>query len=297
MRTRLAIAMSTLLVLLVIGLAVLARPSLRAVSVHTAASGTPVSLIHLPLVAGGSGLTSTPREPSPTPANNTPRILVFSKTAGFRHDSIPDAIAVIKELGARNNFMVDATEDAGAFTDANLTQYDAVVFLMTTGDILNSAQQAAFERYIRAGNGYAGVHSASDTEYDWPWYGQLVGAYFRSHPAIQRATINVEDRDHASTKGLPEQWERNDEWYNFRSNPREQVNVLASLDESTYSGGDMGDHPIAWYHEFDGGRAWYTGGGHTKESYREPLFQQHILGGIHYAAGIATTPNPSPPAE
>lgn len=297
MRTRLAITTATLLGLLMIGLLVLTHAPSQAVTEQNAATGTSVSILHLPLLAHGAGSTQAPIEPTPTPSNSTPRILVFSKTTGFRHDSIPDAIAAIKALGAQNSFTVDATEEAGVFTDANLAQYDAVVFLMTTGDILDNAQQAAFERYIRAGNGYAGVHSASDMEYDWPWYGRLVGAYFRNHPAIQQATINVEDRDHASTKGLPEQWERNDEWYNFRSNPRDRVKVLASLDETTYSGGDMGDHPIAWYHEFDGGRAWYTGGGHTKESYREPLFQQHILGGIRYAAGIITTPNPSPSAE
>ncbi len=213
------------------------------------------------------------------------RILVFSKTAGFRHSSIPNGIAAIQQLGAQNNFEVVATEDSSVFDDTSLAQFRAVVFLLTTGDVLNAGQQAAFERYIQAGNGYVGVHSASDTEYSWPWYGGLVGAYFSSHPAIQTATIHVEDLNHPSTSPLPAEWVRNDEWYNFRTNPRSNVNVLAVLDEKTYSGGTMGnDHPIAWYHEYDGGRAWYTAGGHTSASYSELLFLRHLLGGIQYAA-------------
>ncbi len=215
------------------------------------------------------------------------RVLVFSKTAGFRHDSIPDGIAAIRQLGQQNSFDIDATEDAAAFTDANLARYQTVIFLSTTGDILNDTQQAAFERYIRGGGGFAGVHSATDTEYDWAWYGGLVGAYFQSHPAIQRASIRIADSSHPSTAGLPAAWERNDEWYNFRLNPRGRVKTLATLDETTYQGGSMGaDHPIAWCQLYDGGRAWYTAGGHTRESYAEPLFRQHLLGGIQFTARI-----------
>lgn len=221
------------------------------------------------------------------------KVLVFSKTAGFRHDSIPAAIKALKDLGARHNFIVDATEDANAFSDANLTLYKAVVFLLTTGDALNESQQGAFERYIRAGKGYVGIHSASDTEYNWPWYGGLVGAYFDSHPAIQRATIHLENRNHTSTARLPNPWVRTDEWYNFRVNPRASVQVLARLDESTYSGGTMVDHPIAWYHTYDGGRAWYTAGGHTSESYSEPEFLEHLRGGIEYAAAASSSTAPA----
>ncbi|WP_255372155.1 ThuA domain-containing protein [Cellulosimicrobium sp. CUA-896] len=176
-------------------------------------------------------------------------VLVFSKTAGFRHGSIPAGIAAIQQLGADNGFSVTATEDAGAFTDDNLAQYEAVVWLSTTGDVLNDDQQAAFERYVQNGGGYAGVHAASDTEYDWPWYGELVGAYFNSHPQNQDATIKVEDQVHESTAHLPARWDRYDEWYNFRTNPRDTVHVLASLDESSYDAGSgaMGaDHPTAW---------------------------------------------------
>jgi cytochrome c len=215
------------------------------------------------------------------------KVLVFSKTAAFRHSSIPNGIAMIRSLGQTNNFSVDATESASMFTDETLSQYAVVVFLCTTGDILDDAQQSAFERFIRKGSGYVGIHSASDTEYGWPWYGNLVGAYFRSHPAIQTATVVVTDPAHPSTAELPVKWVRNDEWYNFQSNPRGRVHVLASLDENSYSPGSgaMGfDHPIAWCHEFEGGRSWYTGGGHTEQSYAEPLFRKHVLGGILWAA-------------
>lgn len=222
------------------------------------------------------------------------RILVFWKTAGFEHTSIETAKKAIAALGAANNFAVDDTNNAQAFTDSNLAQYQAVVFLMTTGDVLDDVQQAAFERYIRAGGGFAGIHSASDTEFDWPWYGGLVGAYFKAHPPRTRtAAMVLENRTHPSTAHMPEVWSYREEWYTFRSNPRSKVNVLARLDESSYltttadiSTYGMGDHPIAWFHEYDGGRAWYTGAGHREDTYGEPLFRQHILGGIRYAAGV-----------
>jgi type 1 glutamine amidotransferase len=231
-------------------------------------------------VAGGARTAST----------DPPRILVFSKTAAFRHDSIPAALAAVSELAIANGIVVDATEDSAAFNPERLRRYDAVVFLMTTGDVLDDAQQRAFERFFRAGGGYVGIHSAADTEYGWPWYGQLLGTRFRNHPQIQRGTITVSRRNHPSTAGLPRRWTRTDEWYNFASKLSPSVRVLARLDESTYAPGDgaMGaNHPIAWFHEFQGGRAWYTGGGHTKESYREPLFRRHLIGGIRYAAGLS----------
>ena len=215
-------------------------------------------------------------------------VLVFSKTTAFRHDSIPQGIAAIRDLAADHDFAVDSTEDAARFTDAELRRYRVVVFLSTTGEILDSGQKAAFERFIRSGGGFVGIHSGSDTEYRWAWYGRLAGAYFASHPEIQRATVRIEDPDQVSTKDLPRSWERTDEWYNFRSNPRGNLHVLAVLDESTYSGGKMGaDHPIAWCQQIDGGRSWYTAMGHTSESYAEPLFRLHLLGGIETAAGTA----------
>jgi len=162
-----------------------------------------------------------------------------------------------------------------------------VIFLSTTGTILDDGQKAVFQRYIESGNGYVGIHSATDTEYDWAWYGGLVGTFFRDHPSIQPASIQIEDPNHPSTASLSQPWQRTDEWYNFQTNPRGSVHVLATMDESSYEGGDMGDHPIAWCHDVaGGGRSWYTALGHTEESYSEPLFRQHLLGGIMTSAGV-----------
>jgi type 1 glutamine amidotransferase len=227
---------------------------------------------------------ATPPAASPAPAEGF-AVLVFSRTAGFRHDSIPAGLAALEELAGRSGFTVVATEDPAQFTEGSLAPYAAVVWLSTTGDVLDAEQQFAFERYIQDGGGFVGIHAAADTEYDWPWYGGLVGAYFASHPPVQPGTVRIADAAHPSTSGLPSMWSRTDEWYDFRSNPRSSVHVLATLDESTYRGGAMGaDHPIAWCHEYDGGRAWYTGLGHTVESYREAEFLDHLLGGIRYAA-------------
>ncbi|HEY8833874.1 MAG TPA: ThuA domain-containing protein [Gemmatimonadaceae bacterium] len=217
-----------------------------------------------------------------------PRVLVFSKTAGFRHSSIGVGRAAIRKLGQENGFAVDTTEDAGAFTSKNLARYRAVVFLNTTGDVLDAAQQDVFERYIQAGGGYVGVHSATDTEYDWPWYGRLAGAWFNGHPGnpnVRKATYRVLDKNHPSTAGFPDTLVREDEFYNFKSiDPT--IHVLIEIDEKSYEGGTNGDHhPMSWYHDFDGGRAWYTNMGHTEATYSEPLFLQHLLGGLRYAMG------------
>ena len=210
------------------------------------------------------------------------KILVFTKTSEFRHTSIAKGVETLAALGQANNFEVVQTENGGDFNVNNLQQYQAVVFLSTTGDVLNDTQQTAFENYIRSGGSFMGIHAATDTEYDWPWYGQLVGAYFDGHPNIQPATINVVDSSHASTSQLPNPWNRTDEWYNFRDiNPN--INVLLNLDESSYDGGTNGDnHPHAWYHTFDGGKSFYTAGGHSDANFDEPDFQLHLLGGILY---------------
>lgn len=214
------------------------------------------------------------------------RLLVFTRTLGFRHASIPAAIAAVQVLGAYNDFSVEATEDARAFTDANLSRFAAVLFLNTTGDVLDSVEQAAFQRYIEAGHGFAGVHSASDTEYGWPWYHALLGATFKAHPAIQQATVEIVDTAHASTLGVPTPWVRTDEWYNLTAQPA-GVTVLAVVAESTYSGGTMGpSHPVSWFHTYDGGRGWYTAMGHTACSYAERPFLEHLAGGIEWAAGV-----------
>ncbi|MGV3502702.1 MAG: ThuA domain-containing protein [Adhaeribacter sp.] len=215
------------------------------------------------------------------------KVLVFSKTAGFRHtEGIPAGIKAIRQLGAEHKFAVEATEDAQAFTAENLKQFGAVIFLSTTGDVLNEAQQQAFEQYIRAGGGFVGIHAATDTEYGWPWYGQLVGAYFGSHPpGQQEALFEVVDPKHISTQHLPATFRKTDELYNFKW-IAENLQVLIRIDENSYQGGRNGDHhPFSWYQAFEGGRSFYTAMGHDAKTFAEPLFLKHLLGGIAYALG------------
>lgn len=214
------------------------------------------------------------------------KILVFSKTTGFRHNSAIEAgKKTILQLGIKNNFHVDTTENADVFTTDNLKQYAAVVFLCTTGNVLNDQQQQAFEQFIRSGGGFVGLHSAADTEYDWPWYGELNGAYFKSHPKQQEAVFNVVDQNNIATAHLPKVWKRFDELYNFKWIGTD-LHVLISIDENSYAGGENGEnHPMSWYHNFDGGRAFYTALGHDNRSYEDPLYVKHILGGIQYAMG------------
>jgi cytochrome c len=211
------------------------------------------------------------------------RILVFSKTKGYRHESIEDGKKALIELGKKNEIVVDTTEDAAQFNEDNLKKYKAVVFLSTTMDVLDPVQQADFKRFIQAGGGYVGIHAAADTEYEWHWYGKLVGAYFKSHPQIQEAKLKKVGEFEANA--IPDTWTRTDEWYNYKS-ISDKINVIYNLDESSYKGGENGEnHPIAWYQEFDGGRSFYTGLGHTKESYVDSLFLDHVLQGIQYAMG------------
>jgi len=216
-----------------------------------------------------------------------PKVLVFSKTMGFKHASIPAGIAAIQKLGTENGFEVDTTKNAELFNEENLQQYSSIIFLSTTMNVLDASQEAAFERYIQAGGGYVGIHAASDTEYDWGWYTKLVGAQFLSHPSgTPQANFIIKDNSFIATQHLKDSvWQRTDELYNYKNiNP--DVNVLMTLDESTYEGGVNGDfHPISWYHDYDGGRAFYTGGGHTDESFQEEDFLKHLLGGIQYAIG------------
>ncbi|MFT3680131.1 MAG: ThuA domain-containing protein [Ferruginibacter sp.] len=214
-----------------------------------------------------------------------PRILVFSKTAGYYHQSIPKGIVTIQKLGAENNFVIDTTSNAAYFNDDNLSKYAAVIFLNTTGKFFNDSQRVALERYMQAGGGFAGIHAAADAEYEWPWYNKLVGAYFLSHPEQQEAELHIKDAHHLATRTLPPVWKRKDEWYNFKQ-VVPGIKILITVDEKTYTGGKNGDvHPIAWYHAVEAGRSFYTALGHTTESYDESIFQQHLLGGIQYVIG------------
>jgi type 1 glutamine amidotransferase len=213
-----------------------------------------------------------------------PRALIFSKTAGFRHDSIPTAVAALQRVAEEQGMHADATEDAAAFTPQNLARYRVVIFASTTGDVLDAAQQKAMQDFVDGGGGFMGVHSAADTEYDWPWYGQLVGAYFHSHPPGMQTTRVRFDRDGIAEQGR--EWKVTDEIYNYRDNPRKNVQVIATVDESDYTGGTMGDdHPIAWCRASAKGRAWYTGLGHDPGLYADPVFLRHLVSGLRYASG------------
>jgi cytochrome c len=226
-------------------------------------------------------------------AQTQPRVLVFSKTASFRHSSIEIGKVTLQKMGMEKGFIADTTEDASVFNEENLKRYAAVVWLSTTGNVLDSEQQNAFERYIQAGGGFTGIHAASDTEYDWAWYGKLVGGYFNGHPStpsnVQKGTFHLVDPKHPLTNFLPEPWIRDDEFYAYKDmNPN--LKVLITIDEKTYIGGTMGDyHPMSWYHEFDGGRSFYTNMGHTEGTFGEPLFLQHLWAGLQWSMG-GTTP-------
>jgi cytochrome c len=212
--------------------------------------------------------------------------LVFSKTTGYRHESIPAGIAAIAEIAKKRKWKVEASEDSAVFEPSNLKRFAAIVFVSTTGDILNPDQKTAMQAFVENGGGFVGIHAASDTEYKWEWYGKLVGAWFNGHPAIQEGKIKIEDKKHPSTSFLPDPWVHTDEWYNFKTNPRADVTVLASADETSYKGGTMnGDHPIIWCHSVGKGRSWYTALGHTNECYKDPLFLRTVEEGMNWVIG------------
>jgi type 1 glutamine amidotransferase len=247
---------------------------------------------HIPLMLLPAlcGLETTAAMALAGGSEETSRILVFSRTEGFRHDSIAAGIGLVETLGQANGFAVDATEDAAAFTAPNLAKYRAVVFLNSTGDVFDPAQETAFENYLRGGGGFVGVHSAADTEHGWPFFGEVLGggAWISVHPPIQSATLVVESHAELSVAHLPPTFSFTDEWYNFQANPRALVTVLMSIDESSYSpgAGAMGDHPITWQHQIDSGRCWYTNLGHRIETYADSRFRQLLLGGILWSARL-----------
>jgi type 1 glutamine amidotransferase len=232
---------------------------------------------------GGAG-----RAPDAPDDERPLRLLAFTRTEGYRHGSIPAARQALAALASENRWSLRFEEAAESVRGDVLAGTDVVVFLLTTGDVLDPPAEAALEAFVRDGGGFVGVHSASDTEYDWPFYGELVGAYFASHPAVQPATVRVERPAHPAAAGLPSSWRRTDEWYDFRARPLAPVDVVLSVDESTYTGGAMGpDHPIAWGRAIGRGRSFYTALGHTDESYAEPAFLAHLAGAIRWAGGRA----------
>jgi type 1 glutamine amidotransferase len=226
------------------------------------------------------------KEQEPILKEKPAKVLVYSKTRGYRHECIEPGFQAMRSYFAPGKIELTGTEDSTWFAADRLSGYDAVMFFQTTGDVLNAEQEKALEQFIRSGKGFIGVHAASDTEYEWPWYAGLVGAQFASHPDIQNAVVVKRDTVHASCRHLPDRWTRHDEWYDFRALPT-GVNVLLSVDEATYQGGTHGaDHPVSWYHAYDGGRAFYTAMGHTVESYADTLFLRHILEGTKWAIGV-----------
>ena len=230
------------------------------------------------------------------------RVLVYSRTGGYRHASIPVGVATVEQLGAENGFAVEASEDPAVFTDRNLRRFTAVVFLNTTAEVMTPRGREALRRFVLDGGGWAGVHSAADTEYDWPFYTRLLaGGRFLAHPLEQPGVIVRESARHISTRHLPERWQIPlEEFYSFKANPRDRANVLLSIDESTYQqdpntthlpseeypdgyepvSGVMGDHPMSWQHRVGDGLSWYTALGHEVNMYLDPAYRQHLLGGL-----------------
>ena len=253
------------------------RVALLAVTALVAvAAGVPAEAVNQHAVISRSLVT----------AADSYRILVYSRATGFRHPSTGTGVAAIQQLGLKHGFGVDTTTDPRVFTDAALAPYATVVFVSTTGNpVPTSGERAAFRRYIEGGGGFVGIHAASDGSWSWPWYGRLVGASFSKHPKVQLALVHVEDHASAATSGLADRY-RLDEWYDFRTNPRQDVHVLMDVDDATYTGSAMGaDHPVTWCQDFDGGRSFYTAMGHTALSYSEPFFLHLLLGGIESTAG------------
>lgn len=222
------------------------------------------------------------------------KVLLFTKTAGWHHQSLLEGVSAMKGLARKHHFELEWHEDAQKFSDESLQSYDAVIFLNTTGDVLNLKQQQAFINFIQGGKGFVGIHSAADTEKDWPWFTQLVGRTFKIHPHIQTARINVLNRNFPGLERMPDSFLWTDEWYDFGPENVSGLNYLITVDERTYdTHADWGDvkgegmgafHPIAWYHNFDGGRSFYTGFGHVPAVYENPLFLDHVFAGIYWAA-------------
>lgn len=231
---------------------------------------------------------------SPIYAQRQFKALLFTKTEGFYHESINEGVVALKKMAERNFFTVDVHEDPSKFNDKNLEQYQVVIFLNTTGNILNEEQQKAMEKFVQAGKGFVGVHSAADTEYEWEWYTKLVGRMFKIHPVIQTATLKLNDAKFPGMERVPATWQWTDEWYEYGEDKISGLKTLLTVDEKTFDpnvkwgekvGKGMGDfHPIAWYHDYDGGRSFYTGLGHVPLVFSDPVFLEHLYGGIYWAA-------------
>jgi TonB family protein len=212
-------------------------------------------------------------------------ILAFSKTAD-KHESIKAGQKALRELAAVNNFDIDFSEDSTVFNDAALSKFNVILFLNTSGNILDENGEKAFQKFIHNRGGFVGLHGALDTEYDWEWYGKLIGTHCKGSEETHKAVVRVINKNHPSTEDLPYTWEAEAEWCMLTNKLADDVKILAVIDEVTVQGEKMLFSPYCWYHEFDGGRAWYTSGGNKAEDYSSPLFRKHLVGGIKYAAGV-----------
>jgi type 1 glutamine amidotransferase len=221
-------------------------------------------------------------------------VLVFSKTNGYRHEVIPTAVKMLMELGEKNNWALTCTEDAGLFNKKFLQRFDVIVFLMTINNILDGKQKKAFQHFIRSGKGFVAIHTGTITETEWPWFEQLIGTTFIGHPPMQEAELVIEDTSHPATSFFTSnKWICTDEWYSFKSNPRNKVHVLISINEDSYDVDNnewfpgviqrMGDHPLVWYSEYEGSRIFQTALGHAPEEYQDELFRAHLAGAINWA--------------
>lgn len=223
------------------------------------------------------------------------RVLMTTKTDGWHHESIAEAVPAMRKLAQKHQFELVWEENLDlVFTEESLEKFDVVMFVLTTGNILNPEQQNLLEKFMQSGKGFVGVHSASDTEYEWPWYTRLIGRMFHIHPFIQTAEMSVLDRRFPGLEFMPDKFWFTDEFYEFGEETVEGLNYLLSVDEKSYntvanwddkSGKGMGEfHPLAWYHEYGGGRSFYTALGHLPAVYEDHLFLQHLYGGIYWAA-------------
>ena len=249
--------------------------------------------ILLPIISIFCGLATTKA------AKPEMNVLVFTKTVGFYHTAKPNAIKALYEIGHENKWQITFTEDSTFFTDKELSKYNVVMFLLTTGNnLLNENQKLAFQKYVEGGGGFVGIHTATDTEYKWPWYEKLVGAHFLGHPPVHQGKIIIENKNHPATRCFGADtlaWI--DEFYSFNRNPRKNSNleILVSIDEKSYNIDEniwfkdvnivMGDHPLVWCQKMGRGRSFLTALGHMPEMYDNEMFRKHLIGGALWAAG------------
>jgi type 1 glutamine amidotransferase len=241
----------------------------------------------LSIVVAACSSSESPTAPTSVspPSGRVPlRVLMLTTTAAFRHESIPAARQAMASLAASTGeFSLTATEDLSTLSADNLRAYDVVMFALTSGELpLSAGQKTALIDFVTSGHGFIGVHSATDTLYEWSDYGRLIGAYFREHPWTQQGTVIVEDPSHPINAGLSDRFSLLEEFYTFQENPRGRVQVLLRLDAASV--GSTGDYPLAWAQSFGAGRSYYNALGHFSETWSDPRFQRQLAGAIRWTA-------------